>query len=182
MSNVITTSRRDGFTIHNTINRTIAEIEAHPAVRIAKDWHDQLVQAGYGHEFGVEVRTDHLDKRFMPDDMDGYDYIEIDVFFNYDTDNIGAVCRTAKSIYRKFMRAKGLKLDWPNGKETWVPEPSRAVIFHDADVSWRGSVDRNEFLDKNWHRVEEPQMKLFPDFLCSAKEITVWTPWEMFAD
>ena len=93
MSNVITTSRRDGFTIHNTTARTEQEIIAHPAVKIAKDFYDNVVANGYGHEFGVEVRLEHIGEEWMPEGHDGYDSIEIDVFFNYDRSNTGSICR-----------------------------------------------------------------------------------------
>ena len=184
MSNVITTSRRDGFNIRNTINRTEQEIIDHPAVKIAKDFYDQMVQGGWGHEFGVEVRTSHLDERWMPEGHDGFDEIEIDVFFNYDRSNTGAICRNAKNLYRAFMRAKGLRLDW-TPKETWLPCPERQTIFHEADINWDGSIDRNDFITKWLADNPRGQMELFPhlnkEFICSVKEIKVWTPWDVDA-
>ena len=174
MSNVITTQPREGFNILNNLDRTEQEILAHPAVKIAKDFYDNVVANGYGHEFGVEVRTDWLD--------DTWEEIEIDVFFNYDRSNCGAICRDAKNLYRTFMRAKGLKLDWIP-QEVWLPAPERQTIIHEADVVWGGSIERSKFIT-DWlskHKRENTQLELFPnkkEFICSAKELTIWTPWD----
>lgn len=186
MSNVITTSRREGFNILNNTTRSHTEVLAHPAVNIAKQFHDAVSAKGYGHEFGVQVKCEHIQS--YHEDYPDFDDIEIEVYFNYDKSNSGAICRDAKNLYRKFRRATGQRLTWdgPNASELWVDAPDRRLIFKEAEVSWNGSIDRSDYLIKYFDdNPRGKQLQLFPDdkkLICSAREITVWCPWDVDAE